>query len=127
MRTWFDEGLDYITKSEGNCSILMAYLDNTKKCGVNLEAVKMLLDHPKVDNNHRDRDDMNAFACAAMRTDDIEVYKALLEGGVDLSHHSERGPNLLKIMTGKGRSDEVMKFALENGQKADQVPDEIKE
>ena len=115
MRTWFDEGLDYITKSEGNCSILMAYLDNTKKCGVNLEAVKMLLACAEVDNNHKDRDDMNAFKYAAMRTDDLEVYKAMLEAGVDLTHHSEKD-NVVSIMLDKERSIEVLKWVLENGQ-----------
>lgn len=55
-----------------------------------------------------------------MRTDDLEVYKALLEGGVDLSHHSER-ETLLEVMIDKDRSVQVLKWAMENGQDKDKM------
>ena len=102
----------------------MAYLDNAENCGVNVEALKMILASPDHDNSHKNKDDENAFWVAAMRSDDLEVYKTLAEGGVPLSHHAS-GENLIEILIDRERSAKIIKYCLENGQEIDQVPSDF--
>ena len=45
-----------------------------------------------VDVNHCDKDGINALFSATMRTKDIEVYRALIECGIDINYVCKRGP-----------------------------------
>lgn len=56
----------------------------------------------------------------------MRVYKVLLKKGVDLKHHP-KGNNLIECMFEKEVDMEVIRWALENGQDINQVPDLYKE
>jgi len=45
-----------------------------------------------VDVNHLDKDDTNALYITAKRTDNVEVYKALIECGIDVNYVPTKGP-----------------------------------
>jgi len=69
----------------------MAYIDNQKKAVVEPEAIRMIC-AAGVDVNHKDRDDCNALYITAKRTDDVEVYRALIECGIDVNYIPTKGP-----------------------------------
>jgi len=81
---WFDD-VTKITSNEGKVSLLQAYIDNQKEAVVEPEAIRMICE-AGVDVNHKDKDGVNALFTATTRTDNIEVYRALIECGTDVNH-----------------------------------------
>ncbi len=82
MSLWEDASdVTKITQSEGNVSIIMAYLDNHKQGTVENNCLKMLL-NCGADINHTQRDGENILWIALKRPVDIEGWKLMLNAGV---------------------------------------------
>jgi len=120
---WFDD-VTKITPNEGNVSLLQAYIDNQKKAVVEPEAIRMICD-AGVNVNHKDREDCSALFIAAMRTQDIEVYKALIECGIDVTYIPKKGPkcDIISVFVeyAKYKNEKLFKLMIDNGLTEDKI------